>query len=176
MGDLKTDAPCQEVARPSMVVRKHPRFAVQLPVSFSTEEVDADGTVYNLSLGGCRVESDHPMQGGEYVALRLRVSYDESPISVQVAVVRWSAGGDFGLEFLVIAEEERAIRNAVIGVLVEHLPQSEGRRAALEARARELAHVFAQVCRGQSADSAADNNLEPPAYGPDSGPFPMEES
>ncbi len=39
----------------------------------------------------------------------------------------------------------RAIRNAVIGVLVEHLPQPEGRRAALEARARELAFVFARV-------------------------------
>ncbi len=33
----------------------------------------------------------------------------------------------------------RAIRNTVIGVLVEHLPQSEGRRAALAGRARELA-------------------------------------
>jgi AcrR family transcriptional regulator len=39
----------------------------------------------------------------------------------------------------------RALRNAVIGVLVEHLPQPEGRRAALEARARELARVFASV-------------------------------
>ena len=38
-----------------------------------------------------------------------------------------------------------AIRNVVIGVLVEHLPQSEGRREALAARARELAHVFARV-------------------------------
>lgn len=39
----------------------------------------------------------------------------------------------------------RAIRNAVIGVLVEHLPQPEGRRAALEGRARELGFVFARV-------------------------------
>ena len=39
----------------------------------------------------------------------------------------------------------RAIRNTVIGVLVEHLPQPEGRRAALEQRARELAQVFAHV-------------------------------
>ncbi|HTL87033.1 MAG TPA: TetR/AcrR family transcriptional regulator [Acidimicrobiia bacterium] len=39
----------------------------------------------------------------------------------------------------------RAIRNAVIGVLVEHLPQPNNRRAALEARARELARVFARV-------------------------------
>ncbi|HET9728384.1 MAG TPA: helix-turn-helix domain-containing protein [Acidimicrobiia bacterium] len=41
----------------------------------------------------------------------------------------------------------RAIRNAVIGVLVEHLPQPEGRRAALTARAKELAHVFARAAR-----------------------------
>jgi AcrR family transcriptional regulator len=39
----------------------------------------------------------------------------------------------------------RAIRNSVIGVLVEHLPQPAGRRAALETRARELAFVFARV-------------------------------
>ena len=38
-----------------------------------------------------------------------------------------------------------AIRNVVIGVLVEHLPQTDGRREALAARARQLAHVFARV-------------------------------
>jgi AcrR family transcriptional regulator len=43
----------------------------------------------------------------------------------------------------------RALRNAVIGVLVEHLPQPDGRRAALEARARELAHVFSLVAAGR---------------------------
>jgi AcrR family transcriptional regulator len=37
-----------------------------------------------------------------------------------------------------------AIRNVVIGVLVEHLPQTVGRREALAARARELGHVFAR--------------------------------
>lgn len=61
----------------------------------------------------------------------------------------------------------RAIRNAVIGVLVEHLPQSEDRRAALERRARELAHVFARVAPDQSADPVADTYLETPAYLPD---------
>ncbi len=49
----------------------------------------------------------------------------------------------------------RAIRNAVIGVLVEHLPQPDHRRAALEARARELASVFARVAaRSGSEDDA----------------------
>jgi AcrR family transcriptional regulator len=70
----------------------------------------------------------------------------------------------------------RAIRNAVIGVLVEHLPQSEGRRAALEARARELAHVFARVAPDKAGDSVADRNLEKRAYGPDPGPAHVEET
>ena len=54
----------------------------------------------------------------------------------------------------------RAIRNTVIGVLVEHLPQSEGRRAALVGRARELAHVFARVSPDQTAISAADSDMD----------------
>jgi AcrR family transcriptional regulator len=39
----------------------------------------------------------------------------------------------------------RAIRHALYGVMVEHLPQPEGRRAALAARARELASVFSRL-------------------------------
>jgi AcrR family transcriptional regulator len=60
------------------------------------------------------------------------------------------------------AEVVRAIRNAVIGVLVEHLPQSDGRRAALETRARELAHVFARVAPDKSGDSSTDTYRETP--------------
>jgi AcrR family transcriptional regulator len=39
----------------------------------------------------------------------------------------------------------RAIRHALYGVMVEHLPQPEGRRDALAVRARELASVFSRL-------------------------------
>ncbi len=68
----------------------------------------------------------------------------------------------------------RAIRNAVIGVLVEHLPQSDGRRAALVGRARELAHVFARVSAGQAAESVADSYRDSPTYRSDRS-VPTEE-
>jgi AcrR family transcriptional regulator len=66
----------------------------------------------------------------------------------------------------------RAIRNATIGVLVEHLPQSEGRRAALQDRARELAHVFARVAPDQPGARPADSSPENPVP----LPVPVEES
>lgn len=69
----------------------------------------------------------------------------------------------------------RAIRNAVIGVLVEHLPQSEGRRAALEGRARELAHVFARISSGQSTDPLADETAGSSVYAPASTTTSVEE-
>jgi PilZ domain-containing protein len=107
--DEPAEAPDHDAGpvEPPMVIRKYPRFGVQLPVSFSKDELDGDGTVYNLSMGGCRVESDHTIQQGEYVALRLYVSYGDPPVMVQVAAVRWATGKEFGLEFLVIAEEQK---------------------------------------------------------------------
>ncbi len=60
----------------------------------------------------------------------------------------------------------RALRNTVIGVLVEHLPQTDGRRVELEARARELAQVFARLAPDrnsrQAGDPRADNRTEEP--------------
>jgi AcrR family transcriptional regulator len=52
----------------------------------------------------------------------------------------------------------RVLRSTVIGVLVEHLPQADGRRAALEARARELARVFARLAPDQAGDPVADTS------------------
>ena len=65
----------------------------------------------------------------------------------------------------------RAIRNAAIGVLVEHLPQTDERRAALEGRARELAHVFARVAPDQVHTAPADSSSEESVH-----PVPVEKS
>lgn len=61
----------------------------------------------------------------------------------------------------------RAMRNAVIGVLVEHLPQSDGRRESLEGRARELAHVFARLAPDQADHPRVDEYREIRMHGPD---------
>jgi AcrR family transcriptional regulator len=73
----------------------------------------------------------------------------ETAGAFQVALAAWLR--DLCPDAPALHDEEvvRAIYSAVIGVMVEHLPQPDSRRAALEARARDMAHVFARVAAVQ---------------------------
>ncbi|MER3484831.1 MAG: hypothetical protein C4345_01460 [Chloroflexota bacterium] len=63
----------------AMELRKCPRYIIQFPVSFSGEESAGAGTAYNLSTGGCAVESELHMYLPDY----------DPPIAVDLAAVRW---------------------------------------------------------------------------------------
>lgn len=91
-----------------MELRKHRRFEVKCPVSFTREDgVSAEGTVYNLSTGGCAVESDTNVPDKTYVSLRITLSDPASPMVVELAKVRWSTRREFGAEFLMLQTEKR---------------------------------------------------------------------
>lgn len=88
------------------VPRKYPRIAVHFPISF-TGDRDGEGVVSNLSLGGCHVKSGTTVDRKDYLTVRLHHSPHERPIEIDVAVVRWSRGVDFGLEFISLLPEEQ---------------------------------------------------------------------
>lgn len=88
----------------TLIVRRYPRVAVQLPVSFRNNECEADGTLYNLSLGGCRIDTDQPPEKGVYLLMHMYLSYAEPPTIIQLAAVRWSSATEFGVEFLMLTE------------------------------------------------------------------------
>jgi hypothetical protein len=81
----------------------HPRCAqrhpVILPVELSWELNDAKGTTTNISVQGCRVKSEIAPPVGTYVSVKLYLQGEEC-IAIDMAVVRWALGHDFGLEFL----------------------------------------------------------------------------
>src|SRR5947208_15134957 len=85
--------------------RRHfPRFWVQFPVSLITDGVKVrNGTVDDLSAGGCAVNSQRTVRRGEFVALQLSLPDDRAPIrplTLDVAAVRWASRREFGLEFI----------------------------------------------------------------------------
>src|SRR5206468_6488286 len=86
--------------------RQHPRVPVDLQVYFSTTGNTSirEGTMFDLSAGGCAVTSMTSMQPGSAVRILIRATDLGSPITIESAAVRWSRQGEFGVEFLGVSE------------------------------------------------------------------------
>ncbi len=91
-----------------MDLRYTHRYPIQGPVTFLGDHLVAEGTVHNVSAGGWKVDSDQRVQRGNYFALRVLLPDQAVPMKVDLAAVRWSSGGEFGLEFLRMQPEEQA--------------------------------------------------------------------
>ena len=81
-----------------LVPRAHPRFQVNHAVVF-TGRVNGQGVVSNLSLGGCHIQSSRLVRPDTYLTVLLTLPDIVPPLKVNVAVVRWTRPGVFGLEF-----------------------------------------------------------------------------
>ena len=99
-----------------MVTRKHPRF----PVSFSSTLVHKNnqfnhaGSVLNLSVKGCRVDSIISPFTGMQLAMQLHIPGEVQPIVIDNAAVRWSGSSGIGLEFLTVAPPHQDRLNRMI--------------------------------------------------------------
>ena len=83
-----------------MQERKHVRFAVQRPVSFSGDLVAGTGTILNISRQGCAITSDTVAETEAYLQLNLQLLEEDDPVQVDLAAVRWSRAKRFGVEFI----------------------------------------------------------------------------
>ena len=94
-----------------MELRAHPRIPVDLPVFFATPDSEGTGvkkgSMFNLSVGGCAVESVTTVETGTDIALFIQVPHQDTTIKVDQSAVRWVRFGEFGLEFLRLRPEER---------------------------------------------------------------------
>jgi hypothetical protein len=88
--------------------RKHVRFHVELRCSFAGDQFAGEGTVLDLSMEGCRVRSDTPVLTGVYMEVFLTLLGQIPPLPIELAVVRWSPGSVFGLEFIRITDRHQA--------------------------------------------------------------------
>jgi hypothetical protein len=86
--------------------RKHTRYAVQLPVSFSGDQISNGGTILNLSPEGCAIMSDTVAGTAVYLQLKMQLREREEPVQIELAAVRWTSAKRFGVEFIKIRSEE----------------------------------------------------------------------
>ncbi len=91
----------------TMEQRQDPRFQTRLSVAFSGTNLQGDGLVTNLALGGCAVESSSGVPTGMPLALRVLLPEGGDPLEVDMAVVRWAAVGKCGVQFLIMPAESQ---------------------------------------------------------------------
>ncbi len=92
-------------------MRRHPRYAFDFPIyffkeGFSDHQPLGVGKVFNLSIHGCKIESDYKITVGTRIAVRLYIPNVRPQVLVHSAIVRWVADKDFGLEFLTLQHGE----------------------------------------------------------------------
>ena len=108
-----------------MEQRKNLRFHVQFRSAFSSiAMVGGEGSLVDLSIRGCRIESPTDVQPGASLEVRIAAIEHEPPIQIQQALVRWSRGRQFGLEFETMVPEEWAhLQNIVKQIELEPYQQ-----------------------------------------------------
>ncbi len=89
-----------------MELRSFPRFPVHCPIVFVRDDTRVEGTMINVSMSGCGVESATRLAQGNYGVLLLHLPDEAPPIQV-LAMVRWAREQRCGLEFLRMRPEEK---------------------------------------------------------------------
>lgn len=80
---------------------------VRYPASVQTDSGAGEGTLFDLSPTGCRMQSNVALMPGNYLALHIEAPETESPLAVEVSIVRWNKDNQFGIEFLRYAQGVR---------------------------------------------------------------------
>lgn len=108
-------------------LRKHPRIFTPsgalfsfnrliIPAQFG-EHAEGEGTLIDLSLGGCRLLSEIPLEISERYKLILQISRESSPIVVEAAVVQWKQDRTYGLKFTSLQSiDESHLRDLLLDI------------------------------------------------------------
>jgi c-di-GMP-binding flagellar brake protein YcgR len=108
--------------------RIHARIAHRslnpIPVVFCGAE-RGTGTLYDVSPGGCKIDTRTTPALGTTISLKLAFSYKAQPIKIDAAVVGWTIKDKyFGVKFLDVKPTERLALDQYIASLAELAPLS----------------------------------------------------
>lgn len=94
--------------------RQYARHQIELPASFSGDELSARGVVTDLSFGGCKVESPAVALPGDFLGILIDVPGRNEPLEIELAVVRWSIGQAFGVEFIRMKPKQQVLLQGML--------------------------------------------------------------
>ena len=106
----------RDTALPSSAIdqRKYSRFPITLPVAFGDRTCAYTGTLIDISHEGCRVRSADAIPEVTYFRIEIRLDDPHATLTVDLAVMRWSRNGEFGVEFIRMEPDQQARLRSVI--------------------------------------------------------------
>ena len=87
--------------------RSSERVHTDFPVMFAGEAYVGEGTVLNVSVPGCAIQSQKLVQQGSYLEMRLLMPDSTPPLRIGLAKVRWCEERRFGVEFIQMPGREQ---------------------------------------------------------------------
>jgi hypothetical protein len=91
------------------------RIPVTFHISFGLPSFGRQkGTISDLTLNGCRLESQTQIPVNSYLELWLEISPTDPRIFVDLAAVRWLRDQQLGVEFLSVRPEHKAQLQRII--------------------------------------------------------------
>ena len=106
--------------------REHLRIPVRLYLSFSGGKVRGEGTVLDLSMGGCIIKSETRVQQDDIFYLQLSLDESEPPLEVAGMVRSVSARG-IAFKFLRAAQENKRLLAFVQAQIPDQPDKSSGK-------------------------------------------------
>src|SRR5687768_6061258 len=85
------------------------RVRLRFPVRFTSGIQVGEGQVLDLTTPGCLIESSETVTQAQSLQLELYLPGLKCPLSVALAVVRWTKGKRFGVEFIKMHESQQRI-------------------------------------------------------------------
>ena len=111
--------------------REHLRIPVRLYLSFSGGKICGEGTVLDLSMGGCIVKSKTQVHMDDIFYLQLSIGDGELPLEVAAMVCSVSARG-IAFKFLRAAQENKRLL-AFVQAQIPHQPDKSSFNAGVAA-------------------------------------------
>jgi len=99
--------------------REYDRLSMSLPMGFRGDQIQGEGLVLNISMGGCSFCTTSELSEGAIIRLEVRISSDAAPVVVDAAVVRHIYNQITGVEFIQWQQNERErLQLFICGLLI----------------------------------------------------------
>jgi hypothetical protein len=99
-------------------LRQYERIGVRFPVLFGNGQIVGKGTVTDVSVGDCAIETAVQLHQGDALKLELFAKSGRPPIVVTRAVVRSVRQGQVGVQFVDMEDSEKARLNRLVADMV----------------------------------------------------------